>query len=139
MLEITTAQITALIDIYIIISDLGVRKEVSSKVPPMGVRITGLSAATPITPYFLQIVTNLRLRIVNLLRFLKSLSSIRSLRNVPRYVNNVTLDIMPSIVTTMVVSNEKPAAYPPTGPAINLSMVNKNIEKNLISSSPIEH
>ncbi len=59
-------QATALINMYIIILFLGVPVVANNIVPPIGMSKMGVKKATPATPHFFQIVTNLLELLVNL-------------------------------------------------------------------------
>lgn len=92
------------------IFSLGLPELTANIVPPIGVNKSGVSAATPIKPNFLQMVTNLRLLGENVFRFLKNLCVIFSRIQFPKNVNSNTTVIIPATVTSIVTINGKPAA-----------------------------
>lgn len=104
---------------------LGLPKLTARIDPPRGVNNTGVSAATPAIPYFFQIVTNLRFRPENFFRLPRNLLTILLRSQFPKKAKAKTTVIIPATVAMMVVNKFNPTVYPPKGPSINFSMLEK--------------
>src|SRR5690606_425626 len=102
-----------------------------------GVSNNGVSAATPASPYFLQILTNFLFLSEKRLLRLKYLLMMYFLISSPKKANARTTVIIPATVVRMVVTIFSLARYPPTGPRINLSILEKYTGIARASSSHI--
>lgn len=98
-------QIIALQNMWKKIFRFLVPKETKIKVPPIGVRKSGVAKAIPISPYFLQSVTMDLELLLKTLRFRLKRSAKVFLIFCPTKVNKNTLDIIPETVTSIVSQN----------------------------------
>ena len=121
----TSDHAAALMNIKKIIFSFGLPELTASIVPPMGVKKMGVKAATPTSPYLVQMATNFLLLTENLLCFFENLLVMFRLIHSPKKVNSKTTVIMPATVIKIVVTKFSPKAYPITGPNINLSILQK--------------
>lgn len=97
----------------------------TSSVPTTGENKTGVSRATPISPYFFQNFTKRRFRLVKILRFLTKREFIHSLNLLPSKVKLITVVIIPKMVNSAVSKAVKPKAGPIAGPAKNFTLLAK--------------
>lgn len=109
--------------------------ETKIRVPPTGVRRSGVKKAMPASPYFFQTATIFLLLLEKIGFLVLNLIPVHSFSFAPTRVNRTTLVIMDAVVSRSIFQNGYPAAEPKTGPAINLNIERRNIPKSLISSS----
>jgi hypothetical protein len=121
----TNDHAAALMNIKKIIFSFGLPELTASMVPPIGVRKRGVNAATPTSPYLVQIATNFLLLPENLLCFFENLLVMFFRIHSPKKVKSKTTVIIPATVVKIVVTKFSPDAYPITGPNINFSILQK--------------
>ena len=92
------------------ILSFGAFKPTRITVPPMGVKMMGDRAATPIKPYFLRSRATFLFFLVKVLASGKYLLMIFSRMASPKKANKNTLDIIPNMVTKTLFHQGNPAA-----------------------------
>ncbi len=103
----------------------GAPTEATSNAPPGGDRISGVKKHTPITPYFFQILTILRLLGENFFGFFTKIGMTCFFILSPRKLKTRTLVISPASVIRIISRGLKPAAGPSSGGKIDLRQASK--------------
>ena len=111
---------------------LGTLKETASNVPPMGIKIGGVSRAMPLMPNRRQIRTARRVLLVKSLGLVLRNRPINRWIAGPRNAKITTLVIMPATLSVNVSHQAKPSTVPAMGPPKNLIILEKYTGKYLV-------
>ena len=111
---------------------LGTLNDTASSVPPMGIKIGGVSRAMPLMPNRRQIRTARRVLLVKSLGLVLRNRPINRWMAGPKKAKISTLVIMPATLSPKVSHHSKPNNVPAMGPPKNLIILEKKTGKYLV-------